>query len=166
MVRLAPIDGAGLSPKDLSEALLANVLAAPLAGAVVAQIVTGVPREIWSLVDRSAAERAAASAVHYEVTPRHQTSEQAVHAGAEPGSSIIGGLAEQLESIIAMRVGKDLSAEVRELATSLLGSALNQVAPSDQASDEVTVDCPGTPDATRADRGLLVDDGTEMEAFA
>lgn len=126
MLRLPVIDASGLSPSQITSALVDAVQAAPIAGAVVSQIVTGVPRDIWSLVDRGPALRAAAGAMHYEVSPRHQSDDEARSAVTRERGSL-GNLARDLDAIIAERgVGADLIDEVRQLAASLLGSALNQ----------------------------------------
>jgi DNA repair exonuclease SbcCD nuclease subunit len=126
MLRLETIDGTNLSPTALSEALISSVQSAPIAGAVVGQLVTGVPREIWNLVDRSLAEKAAASAIHYSVTVKHQTDAQVALADRALAESPLGDLGEQLDKIIEERVSHDLVTPVREMATALLGGALNQ----------------------------------------
>lgn len=136
MLRLETIDGTDLSPMALSEALVASVQAAPIAGAVVSQLVTGVPREIWNLVDRTAAERAARSAVHYAIVPKHQTAAQATAQEQTLAESPLGDLQEQLDAIIAVRIPTDIAEPVRSLAVNLLGSALNQPVNDTPTKDE------------------------------
>lgn len=72
MFRLADLDGAGMTPDQIGEALVARVAKAKkantLAGSVVGQVVRNVPREIWALVDSGPARQLAASSMHYEIS--------------------------------------------------------------------------------------------------
>jgi hypothetical protein len=103
MFRLATLDAAGMTPEQIAEALIAPLRNAPISGAVVGQIVEGVGRDIWSLVDLRRVRDAASSALHYDVTlkPLVRTdadgkAEPAEHRGLSEASDVLRERAAEL----------------------------------------------------------------------
>lgn len=121
MFRLPVIDATGKSAEEITQALRANIAAANLTGAVVGQIVEGVTRDMWSLLDIAAVRQEAKDALHYEISARYQQSE--VTATGEVASGL-GDLALILDDQINQSVSKGIADDVKNLATKLLGSAL------------------------------------------
>lgn len=70
MIRLPLVDGAGLDPAQITEVLIERIRAENLSGAVAGQIVQGVARDVWSLVDLARVRAAAGDCLHYEVSLR------------------------------------------------------------------------------------------------
>lgn len=96
---LPTLDAAALDAETISATLIAQArTCAP--GSVVAQVVTGVPREVWGLVDIAPARRAAtdAGALHYQVIVRPGASREASVADASevllPDSALDQALAD------------------------------------------------------------------------
>jgi exonuclease SbcD len=103
MFRLPVLDASGLGPEEIAAGLLERIKTARdegrLAGAVIGQIVTGAPREVWALVDVTPARTIAEAALHYEVTakPVHLTKNDD---GEEPKrSGALHGVEEMMSSI-------------------------------------------------------------------
>lgn len=71
MFRLPVVDAEGKTAADITADLLANIASADLDDAVVGQVVTNVPRDLWSLVDTAKVREAAAGALHFEITTRY-----------------------------------------------------------------------------------------------
>jgi DNA repair protein SbcD/Mre11 len=71
MRRLPDVDATGLAPHQVQQALVAQLreldATVGVAGAVVAQRVTGCGRALWSLVDVAAVRAAAARALHHDL---------------------------------------------------------------------------------------------------
>jgi DNA repair exonuclease SbcCD nuclease subunit len=124
MFRLPLLELDGRSPDQVVEALIANVRAASVSGAVVSQVVTGVSRELWSLVDVNRVRQAAGSALHYEVTPRYSKGDGDTRTEA-------GNALGNIEQVLDERA-KELftSTEQRDpalvVAKRYLGAALNE----------------------------------------
>jgi hypothetical protein len=74
MVRLPRLDLSGLNPEQIAHALIANIRNSIIAGSVVGQVVEGVSRETWSLVDLLSVRNAASNALHYDITVKHSIS--------------------------------------------------------------------------------------------
>lgn len=87
MLRLPVLDAANLTPEEIAAALIERLRATETAGVVLGQVVEGVPRDVWSLVDLPAVRAAASDALHYEVTvrPRKARSEDNVQAAETRG---------------------------------------------------------------------------------
>lgn len=92
MLRLPVLDGAGLTPDAITDALVERVRAATTSGAVVGQIVENVPRDVWSLVDVAKVRSAAGDALHYEVSLRARQKTES--SGSDGASSAPRGLGE------------------------------------------------------------------------
>jgi DNA repair protein SbcD/Mre11 len=118
MFRLPVIDGAGLNSEGLVEALVANLKAADLDGAVVGQIVTGVGREQWSLVDVGRAKDLARASLHYEITLKYPTAV----ASEGPRLTTVDAFDELISDLVADQVPEDLRAAVLAKARNLIGS--------------------------------------------
>lgn len=72
MLRLPVLDGDGLTTDQVTERLIEHLDAAEeIDGAIVGQVVTGVSRDRWSLVDVGQVRRHAKRALHYEITVRY-----------------------------------------------------------------------------------------------
>lgn len=133
MFRLPVLDVSGLSPDEIATGLRARVhdaeVAGELNGAVVAQILTGVTRDVWSLVDIAGVKRSASGALHYEVTVRFAHAERSESGGVAG----LGDLAAILVARAAEILGDDERDDALNLARTLLGGAL--AAESPEAGD-------------------------------
>ena len=121
MLRLPVIEAAGMAPADIEAALVARVEKGDVESAVVGQVVEGISRDVWSLVDTQKARVAAKSALHYEITPNYVKSEDRGDAVTRE----LGDLSTLLDAEIAHSVPGELRQRVTLLARHLLGSALN-----------------------------------------
>jgi DNA repair exonuclease SbcCD nuclease subunit len=134
MIRLPVIVADELTPEQIASSLVEQLNATQISGAVVSQIVTGTSREIWSLVDKGPAKAAAASALHYVMTPRFARNEDSQATEPESGAHL-----GDLGDVLAERAAEMLSADEREpaleLARRLLGIELAGTAVSELASD-------------------------------
>jgi hypothetical protein len=74
MLKLPRVDVTGLTPDEIRDRLIANLRRDDLSGAVVAQLVEGAVREVWSLVDIAAVRAAAGNALHYDTVVRFASS--------------------------------------------------------------------------------------------
>jgi len=75
MFRLPVVEGAGLEAGELAELLITRIGEADVAGCVVGQIVNGVSRDLWSLVDVAKVRAAAKKSLHYEITVKYPSLE-------------------------------------------------------------------------------------------
>lgn len=150
MFRLPVLEGAGMAPEEIADELRARIRDArtkgTLDGSVVGQIVKGVPRDIWSLVDVVAVRDAAAGALHYDVTAEPVA--RSVEDGGEAdeseerrmGLGDVGAiLVERAEEILP----KDQVAATVALARELLGKYLAE----SPADDDSEVDDPTAVDS-------------------
>lgn len=71
MFRLPHLDATGMTPDDIVKALKENLTKAEITGAVIGQVVSGVSRELWSLVDMASVRAAAGGALHYDPEVRY-----------------------------------------------------------------------------------------------
>lgn len=110
MMRLPHVDATGLSPDEITSTLLSRLSAAEIHGAIVAQVVEGVPRDTWGLVDLPKVRAAAASALHYEVAVRYQTS---VKQDGESGDRQGTGLGD-VDRMLEARAAEILEEHERE----------------------------------------------------
>ena len=149
MFRLPVVDGTDLSPDEITNQLKANLDAAALPGAIVGQIVEGVTRDLWSLLDIASVRTHAKGALHYEISARYATPEKVE--GSEKTSSL-GDLEIVLDQQIKAGVTAGLAQDVKALAVKLLGSAL---ATAEAATDE--------PDELSVSEQLAVTDDTTAE---
>lgn len=137
MFRLPVLDVTGLAPEDIATALRDRIKAAEddgsLSGAVAAQVVTGVTRDLWSLVDVTGVKKAAAAALHYEITVRFASAER------DDDTSVLGGLGD-LGTVLAERAAVVLTDSEREgaiaLARDLLGDALAAGDPGNDTDED------------------------------
>jgi DNA repair exonuclease SbcCD nuclease subunit len=145
MFRLPVVDGTGMSAQEITEAMRANLAVADITGAVVGQVIEGVTRDMWSLLDISSVRVGAREALHYEITPRFIQPKKVDSLGTNSG---LGELAIVLEEQIVTGVDPKIADGVRTLATSLLGSALHagdasdpqSVPPTDPTPEEIEQD--------------------------
>jgi DNA repair exonuclease SbcCD nuclease subunit len=139
MFRLPVFDATDLDPAAITAGLQQAVQSAHAAGrldgAVVGQVVTGVSREAWSLVDLSLVRQAASVALHFEVTPRYTSARR----DDQELSSPLGDLASVLESTADVVVSERLRDDALAMARTLLADTLADVAP---ATDSPTTDSP------------------------
>ena len=125
MFRLPVLEAAALDPEQIQNELISRIRAAQISGAVVGQIITGISRQTWSLVNLNLVRAAASDAMHYEIIPQYDAtplSQNTISAG------LIGDLPAALESAARSRLGKDQIKPALNLARSLLGKALEEVA--------------------------------------
>jgi DNA repair exonuclease SbcCD nuclease subunit len=134
MWRLPVVDATGLAPEDIEMLLLMRIAAQDLSGTVVGQVVEGVTRDVWSLVDMTRVRATAKEALHYEVTTRYVKDVNASH-----GPGDLGDLGAVLSGEIERSVESQYRERVERLARSLLGSALAAgIETEDEASDEAS----------------------------
>jgi DNA repair exonuclease SbcCD nuclease subunit len=135
MFRVPVLDAAGLTPEEITKALVANLKKVRdegrLAGAVVGQVVTGVPRDVWALVDATPARQLGEAALHYELTVRP------VHLEKEDGErkpNMLSGLDEVLDELAKSLVrDEDQRNAAVSMARTLLGRHLAHVVDDDAA---------------------------------
>jgi len=118
MFRLPHLDATGMTPDQITDALLERVRAAETAGAVVAQIVDGVGRDVWSLVDTKRVRAAASSALNYEITLRPVARREVGSSGEHRG------LADATEVLTERALELILDVEQRDRALKLAGEFL------------------------------------------
>lgn len=70
MFRMPVLDAKGMNYEQITEALIAQVKATTLDGAVVDQAIINVHRDTWSLVERGRVQRAANAAMWFQMTPK------------------------------------------------------------------------------------------------
>jgi hypothetical protein len=119
MFRLPVVDGAGRTSDELCDQLIEHLRAAPIDGAVVGQVVTGVSRDLWSLVDVARVKAAAGASLHYEITVKYPSAGDA-GMSAERGS--VEAFADLIAQAVAAKVPEDYRAAVVERARSLVGA--------------------------------------------
>lgn len=123
MFRLPVVQADGLEPQELSELLVSRTRDAErdgkVAGAVVGQIVTGVSRDLWSLVDLTSVRAAASAALHYEISIRYSSATR-----VETGAGALGDLATVLGERAAALFEEPAREPALALARKLLGRAL------------------------------------------
>lgn len=166
MKRLPVVDATGLTPDEITALLVERIRTGDVGGAVVGQIVTGVTRELWSLVDQAPAREAAASAVHYAVTPQFTTPEL-VPSTSPSGASVLGDLASVLEAAAQEQLAEKDREPALALARRLLGSALNEIAPADPeagSDEEVRTEGQGAEAVGPEDPRLDGPDAEELDA--
>lgn len=102
MFRLPVVDAAGKTADDIVDEMLARVAGADIAGAVVGQVVTNVPRDLWSLVDVGRVRAAAGEALHFEVSTRYAVSEadSVVRSGGD-AAEFTAAIATKLDGVPA-----------------------------------------------------------------
>lgn len=122
MFRLPVLDAAGMSPEEVAASLTANVRASEIRGAVVGQVVTGIRREVWALVDQHPARDAASEALHYSVAPRFAVTATDGEASTQHAGAL-GDLDEVLTAA-AQSLPPDERLPALTLARRLLGSVL------------------------------------------
>jgi DNA repair exonuclease SbcCD nuclease subunit len=146
MFRLPVLDGGGKTPEEIADALVANLKKVKdegrLAEAVVGQVVTGVPRDVWALVDTTAARRLAEAALHYELTVRPVHLEREDSPDKRPG--VLAGVDEVLvgiaESLVRDQAQRD---SALDMARALLGRHLAHV--TEDSSEEDTANSDAKP---------------------
>lgn len=122
MFRLPHLDGTGLSPDELVEKLKENLKSVDISGAVVGQVVSGVSREIWSLVDMSAVRAQAAGALHYDPEVRYASNAQK---GADSSQGKAGEINELLKERAKALLDPQEVEPALELAQKLLNLAMD-----------------------------------------
>lgn len=156
MFRLPHLELSGKTPEEITEALKANLRAAEIQGAVVGQIVEGVTREVWSLVDMAAVRAAATGALNYAPTVKY-----AAAARKERGEDTpLGDLGQVLEEQTKNVLTPPERPAALELSKKLLGSALNE-APADEAAAARTEELADEPPAEGTALAEVVREGGE-----
>ncbi|WP_202638916.1 metallophosphoesterase family protein [Bailinhaonella thermotolerans] len=135
MYRLPVLDAAGMSPERIGQALAERVRQAgaegkPVHGAVIQQVVINVKQDLWALVDRGQARRAAGAALHYDVVPRFEKPGRR-DAGDDPatGDAGAGGATPLAHMTRALReasaeIEEDIRPRALDMAGNLLADAL------------------------------------------
>lgn len=133
MFRLPVVKGDTKSAEEITSELKENLARADIEGAVVGQIVEGVSRDMWSLLDLSGVRAAAARALHYEISVKSVEE-------SRPGQALAGGLGDLgrvLDEQIKAHCDPKIAGSVKDLASALLGSALHSVADDSAPSSVV-----------------------------
>lgn len=120
MFRLPVVEGAGLDAGALTDTLLQRIVDADVDGAVVGQIVTGVSRDMWSLVDVARVRAAAAKSTHYEITVKYEDVVRAGEAGGAGGGAFDAALDAAVEAIVP----ETHRVRVREKTHALVGTGI------------------------------------------
>lgn len=124
MFRLPVLDAAGMTPEEITDALIARVKSVEISGSVIGQIVDGVSRDVWSLVDLVRVRATAATALHYEVATRNTATKRAdgrvEHRGLAEASQVLSEQADASLTDVSLR------AEVLAFASDLLNRRLEQ----------------------------------------
>lgn len=117
MFRLPVVEAAGMEAKTITETLIERIKGAEVGGSVVGQVVNGVGRDLWSLVDVAQVRGAADGALHYEIAVRYENS-------FEPGSNgaKIDVFDTALEASVKEVAPEALRTEVLARAKSLVGA--------------------------------------------
>jgi DNA repair exonuclease SbcCD nuclease subunit len=144
MFRLGAVDGAGKTPDEIEQELIANVEKAreknTLAGSIVGQIVQNTTRDIWALVDwQKARTLAVTQAMHYEITVQPVRRPDAEE-GTEENISNVNRAASDVLRVMRERAEVVLTATERTgavaVATGLLERRMKHV--SSEAEQENT----------------------------
>ena len=125
MFRLPVLEAAGLTPEEIEAELIIRIKDAHVSGAIVGQIVNGISRQTWSLVNLNSVRASAADAMHYEVIPLY---DQAPISKATTSAGLLGDLPAALEAAAHSRLAKQHIKPALTLAHTLLGKALEEVA--------------------------------------
>jgi DNA repair exonuclease SbcCD nuclease subunit len=129
MIRLPVLEGDSMSAEQIQADLIGRIREqnsqSPIAGAVVGQIVKGVTRDIWSLVDVAAVRTAAGSALHYEVNVEPIKTETLDDSDSEVKT--LAGLAE-MEAALTDIADEVLKQDDSQIRTAALGLAKKELA--------------------------------------
>lgn len=165
MIKLPEFDASHLDADEITSKLVAQVRAQTPRSAIVAQIVTGVSRDRWALVDRAQIRDAGAAALHFDLVARYARAERADH---EIGSS---GLAD-VDDLLAARATELLGAAddpavtlASKLVAEQVGDGLSR--PGTGTEDDTGTDTensPDTEDGTDAGTADVVDDAPASAA--
>lgn len=131
MFRLPAVDAESLAPQQIRDALVERLAGVDVAGAIVGQVVTGVSRDVWSLVDVASVRAHAADALHYQVNVRYTSP---AGEGAQPGAGPLGSVAAELDAAASALPDSEQAERALTLARSLLGDALDSPSPTGTAS--------------------------------
>ena len=163
MFRLPHLDGAGMTPEQITDALIEHVRSTPVNGAVVGQIVDGVSRDVWSLVDVRRVREAACDALHYEVAVRPIRTEAAGQSGEVRGLS-------EAALVIAERAAATIGdADQRQAAVGMANDLLTrQLERVDRERDAAKVAMGAAVDESVDTAGqlTLTDDNDQVEVSA
>lgn len=151
MLRLPVLDARDLTAEEITVALIAHLEAATLDGAVVAQIVDGVRRDLWELVDLRAVRTAAAPCLHFQLMPRYQTID------ATASTTVAGGPA-RVEELLAAAAADILPEERVDAAVDAAGRYLDRH--RNDLSEPLPASSGGAEPADQAP-GVLSPTGTE-----
>jgi DNA repair exonuclease SbcCD nuclease subunit len=100
MFKLPTIEAADLRPEEISALLTQATQEADTDGAVVMQVVTGMTRDVWNLVNLDPARGAARAAVWFEIRPVFADEVVVTAEGEEPADSLNALLERVAESIL------------------------------------------------------------------
>lgn len=148
MVTLPRIDAAGLSPEEVASQLAANATVANIQGAVVRQKVLDIPRDLWALVDTTAARSAADGALNYRIDPVFTRPETTNADGTDDATQVgLGDIATLLTERVEATVPEADRPEVLRIASKLIGDVLGEAAPT-EGTDSATGDSSAGDEAT------------------
>lgn len=120
MFRLPVVDATGLDAAAIADTMSARLGEATIDGAIVGQVVHGVGRDMWSLVDVARVRAAAKGALHYEITVRY---EQDQVSGAAVGAASVDAFEQALRTHVDALVPEAHRDAVHDRARALLGAA-------------------------------------------
>jgi len=122
MLRLPVIEAEGMVPDRIAQLLVERLRGEAISGAVVSQVVTGVTREVWSLVDKTPAKSAASGSLHYAMAPKFTTT--LIKEGESVPEERLGDLGQVLVERADQLLAKPDRKPALELAKRLLGIEL------------------------------------------
>jgi DNA repair exonuclease SbcCD nuclease subunit len=126
---LTPLDVGGLSPTEITAELITRVSDQALTGGVVAQVVEGIDRDTWSLLDLTAVRRSAAALIHLEIIPRFAVPTPATAGGAEQGPADTVAH-DGLDALLARAATVIDDPAARERAVTIITAALTNLTPT------------------------------------
>jgi exonuclease SbcD len=118
MLRLPMAEVGGLDASNITKVLIERIEASEVEGCVVGQIVSGVSRDLWSLVDVPKIRAAASKALHYEITVKYPTAE---HKIGEVDTGV-GAFEKSLKEAVEKVAPEQMRASVLTKASTLLGA--------------------------------------------
>jgi hypothetical protein len=132
MFRLPVIDATGMDADAVTAQMLKNVTEAKIDGAVVRQVINGLHRDTWGLVDIAAVRAAASAGLWYEAKPEFASTDLvgALDENGEPveGSRSMDDLSAILGDVLEDLYAKDPHKDgIGQYAAKLLGDSLKPV---------------------------------------
>lgn len=159
MFRLPSLDGEGMGPEEITAELLRRLDSSRIRNAVVGQEITGVSRDIWSLVDHVSVRAAARDALHYQITLRPLRAEARVT--TDDGEKSGAGLG-QIDEVVGQIIAKKASAEEAETVAAVVATFLKDALGEEHAGNETAADT-GEAATTEAEEEYEAEEAPSVE---